>query len=213
MRRCSAFLRRSNSPPFGHPVAGKTERYPPTRPRNVAAGPAALPAGRAWAYSLLALLSVWIAFSLSDASRPLLGGKPRAPAQLYGPQAPFGLLEYLAKNPPAAEVFAPAGWGDWLYRQSAGRVQPFATSRVEALPRQAWIDYNSVASSQSGWRNVLRRYQVKTMLVDRTAQPGLVSGLRLDPDWNATFQDPIAMVFTTGDATASARAEQEDSYE
>ncbi len=178
-----------------------------------ATGEVHLPAGRAWAYSLLALLSVWIAFSLSDASRPLLGGKARTPEQLYGPTAPLGLLAYLEKQPPRETVFVPAGWGDWLYRQSEGRWLPFATSRVEALPRQVWTDYNSIASSQSGWRNVLRRYRVNTMVVDRQQQPALVTGLRLDPEWKPVFQDTVGMVFTTGDSGSNPTVSQEESYD
>lgn len=174
-----------------------------------ATGEPSLPPGRAWTYTLLAALAVWVAFSLSDASRPLLGGKPRTPEQLYGASAPLGLAAYLEQHPPRDTVFAPAGWGDWLYRQSHRRVQPFATSRIEVLPRQAWIDYSSVASAQSGWRNVLRRYVVRTMIVDRNAQPALATGLRLDPEWEPMYQDAVSLLFTASGSTSAGTAQED----
>ena len=47
-----------------------------------------------WTYTLVSLLLIWLAFSLTGISRPLLGGKPRSPEQLYGPAAPLQLAEF-----------------------------------------------------------------------------------------------------------------------
>lgn len=165
------------------------------KPARLSSTDEALPPGRSWLYSLLALLMIWIAFSFSDASRPLLGGTPRSPLQIYGEKAPLGLADYLRKQPPKGAVFAPVGWNDWLHRQAADGWSPMATSRVEALPRQVWLDHNHIASSKGGWRNVINRYNIRTLIVDREKQPQLATGLRLDTDWEVPYQDEHALVF------------------
>lgn len=149
---------------------------------------------RSWSYSLLALLIMWIAFSLSPTSAPLLGPKSRTAAQLYGPDTPVGLTDYLQKNPIAAPIFCPQWWGDWLHRSAPG-AQPFMTSNIHLAPRVVWSDYLRVTGLQAGWGNVLGRYHVEHVVVDKETQPDLERSLRRDTGWRVLYEDQQAVLY------------------
>jgi hypothetical protein len=149
---------------------------------------------RSWSYSLIALLLIWISFSLSPTSAPVLGAKPRKPAQLYGPDTPLKLTSFLQKNAIAGPVFCPQWWGDWLHRQSPA-VQPFMTSNMHLAPRQVWGDYQRVNSLQAGWGSILARYAIEQIVVDKQAQPDLDRALRRDTAWQPQYDDERAALF------------------
>ncbi len=148
-----------------------------------------------WLYTMLGLLAVWVAFALSDASRPLLGGKGRPVESIYGDRAPLALASYLREHPPSENVFNPIGWGDWLALHGPSQFRPFITSHVESLPRQVWRDYGRIVSGRDGWQRLLDRYRIGTVVIDREQQRTLVRTIRTDPDWTLHYQDDQAMVY------------------
>jgi hypothetical protein len=158
---------------------------------------------RTWIYTMLAGLFVWIAFSFSDASRPLLGGKPRSPSQLYGQRLPLELLDYLRKNPPTETAFSPLWWSDWLVRNGPDQLQPFITSHVDCIPRQTWRDYFRIESGESEWERILERYRINTVIADQERQRTLIRTIRDDPDWKQSYRDEQAIVFQRATAAQS----------
>jgi hypothetical protein len=152
-----------------------------------------------WIYTMLAGLAVWIAFSFSDASRPLLGGKARSPGQLYGEAAPLELLAHLEKNPPASMAFSPLWWSDWLVLHGPDKFQPFITSHVDCVPRQVWRDYFRIESGETDWQRHLDRYRIDTVIADQERQRTLIRIIRTDPGWKQSYRDDQAIVFQRAD--------------
>jgi hypothetical protein len=144
---------------------------------------------------LICGLLIWIAFSLTGLSRPLLGGNPPSPEQLYGSRAPLELAEHLRQNPISGPVFAPPWWNDWLVVHVQPPLAPLVTSHVGRVPRQIWLDYGRVLASEDGWQDVLDRYQINSLVADRSRQRSLVGLLRMAPEWEVGFQDERAILF------------------
>jgi hypothetical protein len=154
-----------------------------------------LPPGRSYRYTLACVVLVWIAFAFSTFSRPLLGGTPRTPEELYGKQTPQALTAWLVKNPPRGQVFNPQYWGDWLGFAGPKPLGLFATTNMHLIPPTVWKDYRRIYDGHSGWDNALDRYDVKTLIVDRVGQPQLMRNLRTSGDWLLAYEDPQVHVY------------------
>lgn len=165
-----------------------------------------LPAGRSYRYTLGCVGLVWIAFAFSTFSRPLLGGTPRTPEELFGRQTPQALTEWLVKNPPQGQVFNPQYWGDWLGFAGPKPIALFADTNMHLTPPTVWRDYRRIYESLGGWENALDRYDVKTLIVDRANQQQAVRNLRTAADWILVYEDPQAQVFRRRSPKAAAAA-------
>jgi hypothetical protein len=158
---------------------------------------AALPApGRSWRYSLVCLVLVWMGFAFSLSSQPVLGGKGRAPAQIFGDETPLGLSDYLRANPPAGQIFNPQRFGDWLAWAGPPGLRPMMVTNMHLAPRQVWADYLRIFNAQPGWQAVLTRYDIETLVVDRRDQVLLEPVLRRDPlSFRLAYEDEMSAVF------------------
>jgi hypothetical protein len=154
-----------------------------------------------WHGAVLALALLWAAFALSPVGATLLRGDAQpieAGFSGVSESAPLGLTAYLRAHPPEGLTFVPTVWADWLVRQGpqgADRLQPFADTRIEALPHLVWQDYLRVAGGAADWQRVLGRYGVRTAIFDRAAHHGQVQSLRYDDEWRIAYEDDRAMVF------------------
>jgi hypothetical protein len=159
---------------------------------------------RSWSYSLIALLFVWISFALSPVSAAVLGTKERTPAQLFGPETPVALSNFLHEHPIVGPTFCPQWWGDWLHRTSPG-LQPMMTSNIHLAPRQVWSDYHRISGIQAGWGNVLGRYGIEHIIVDKQNQPELERALRREQGWQVQYEDDRAALYGLRKPTLSNR--------
>ncbi|MEO8497497.1 MAG: hypothetical protein ABI614_20695, partial [Planctomycetota bacterium] len=154
----------------------------------------ALPQGRRWSYSLVALLIVWIGFALAPISRPLLGGDPRPPREILDAATPLAIADHLRANPPPGQIFNPQWWGDWLVWNGPQGLRPFVTTNMHVVPRQVWEDYHIILGARSGWQRALDRYNVQTIVVDKNRQNVLAGLLRRSSSWQITFEDEQGLV-------------------
>ncbi len=168
----------------------------------------ALPQGRRWSYSMVALLVVWISFAMAPISRPVLGGDPRPAIEVLDSATPVAITEYLRANPPTGQVFNPQWWGDWLVWDGPDELRPFVTTNMHVVPQQVWQDYHIILGARSGWQGALERYNVETIVIDKNRQTVLAGLLRRSGSWRTAFEDEQGMVVRKRtDATA---AESED---
>jgi hypothetical protein len=151
--------------------------------------------GRSWNYSLIGLLLLWIPLSLAPITQPLTRSKQRTAAQLFGRETPLKLTAYLRENPPQGQTFNPQWWGDWIIRDGPAGFVPFMTSNIHLAPRQVWLDYLRILRVSPGWQQVLGRYAVETIIVDKIISPDLYRVLQKDPGWRSVYDDPQAAVF------------------
>jgi len=143
----------------------------------------------------LAALAAWVAFTLSPAGGALLGGSGRTPAQLYGPETPLELTLYLRSRRPAGITLAPQWWADWLVRSGPPGFRPMVATNIHLIPARVWADYIRVQNSLSGWMNVLDRYRIDTVILDRARQEAQAGVLRRSDDWGLVHEDRQALVF------------------
>jgi len=172
------------------------------------AGEFILPAGRSWAYSLIALMLIWMAFALSPSWDAVRGKQsPLSPEKIYGSETPLGLTQYLRENPPQGQIYNPQWWGDWLVFDGPKGLQPFVTSNIHLVPRQVWRDYMSVLMAQADWRLMLDKYAINTVVLDKAQQENLISLLRRQQNWRVAFNDEQALVFTRVRTPAASSSE------
>jgi len=179
-------------------IAGEAESTAPSHEEYE------LPPGRSFRYSLVALLLIWIAFALSPSSQ-IIFDKSRPPEQLYAAGTPIQLTDYLHRAHsedappeaalPAGQAFNPQWWGDWIQWQGPEEFQAFVTSNIHLVPPQVWRDYQRVIGMQSGWQATLERYDVETVVVDKTEQESMYRALNRDEDWRLRYEDDKAAVF------------------
>jgi len=154
----------------------------------------ALPQGRRWSYSMVALLVVWICFAMAPISRPVLGGDPRSATEVLDAATPLAISEHLLADPPSGQVFNPQWWGDWLVWDGPDTMKPFVTTNIHLVPRQVWEDYHIILGARSGWQRALERYNVETIVVDKQRQTVLTALLRRSSSWRITFEDEQGMI-------------------
>ncbi len=154
------------------------------------------PLGRVAAWVLLG----WIAFALAPISAGILGRKPRPLERLLGPSTPVALTRHLREHPPPGPVFHPQWWGDWLAREG---ITPFVTSNIHLVPPETWRDYTQVASGLSGWQQVVDRYGIQTLILDRAEQGVLIAAAARSGRWQPAYEDAQAVVFVRRPAPPS----------
>ncbi|MCA9267672.1 MAG: hypothetical protein KDA41_04350, partial [Planctomycetales bacterium] len=159
-----------------------------------------LPPGQSFRLSLVALLLIWIVFALSPISQPLLHKTPRTAKQLYWPDTPLQVTEYLKEayadgRLPGGQTFHPQWWGDWLTYAGPEGFQPFVTTNIHLAPRTVWRDYLRVINVQSGWEGTLDRYRVTTVVVDKEKETTMLSALNRSEQWRRVYEDDMAAVF------------------
>jgi hypothetical protein len=159
-----------------------------------------------FAFTLVCLLIVWTAFAFSPASTPLFGRKPREAARLHNAQTPLGVATYLREHPPQKLVWAPQYWGDWLLWDGPAGMQVFANSDARILPQQVLYDYGRIWQGEGGWTEVLDRYDVGTLVIDKQAQPLLRRSVqRSRASWRVEYEDDQALLLRrTGEQVEEA---------
>lgn len=145
--------------------------------------------------TLVCGLVIWIAFSLSPSSKPVLGGETRKAEQLYSQSTPLGVTEYLQQHKVTGMIFAPQWWGDWIALHGPADSSVFMTTHVHLAPRRVWTDYLAVARGQATWHAILNKYSVNTLIVHKQLQIELAAQARGSGDWQTVYEDHLAIVF------------------
>ena len=171
-------------------------------------GPSA-PATRGhWYWCAATLFVLWITFALSDLARPVLGGAPRNENKLHSRQTPLALTAYLRENPPQGQVFNPQWWGDWLAYRGPSGMKLFVTTHVHLVPPRVYRDYTRVAALRDGWDEVLARYDVTTVIVDKELMQPLLAAMRQKSGWGLRYEDKQAAVFVRQGPRPAAAAQE-----
>ena len=155
--------------------------------------------------SLVAALLVWSAFSFSPLSFPVLGGKPRDLRTVHSRQTPLALSRHLNKTPPRNLVFTPQWWGDWLCWSGPPGMQVMMTTNLHLIPNTVWNDYLRLSAGAPGWEELLDRYNVQTMVVDKELESRLAQAVRRLSGWTITYEDDLAVLVLRDTPADAAR--------
>jgi hypothetical protein len=68
------------------------------------------------------------------------------------------------------------------------------TSDADHVPRRVRIDCDSVVRVRPGWEQLLRKYNVDTLVIDKQRHPDLAATVRRPERWNIGYEDDAALV-------------------
>lgn len=162
-----------------------------------------------WIWSVITLGLLWLCFAFSPAWSALVRGQPRSPERLYGDGTPWKLTGYLREQPPKGQVFHPHWWGDWIIWDGPPRLRPFLTTALYLAPQKVSIEYRIMRETREGWDNVMSRYGVQTVVLDRHRQTTLQRFLRESDDWQVLYEDEVGLVFGRTDRKPSAERKED----
>jgi hypothetical protein len=184
-------------------IAEIAGRWLPARPAPAMDGPGALPPGRSFRYTVVALFVLWATFASSHLSDALLGAEPRKPESLYHHGTPRGIADYLIAHPPAGQVWNSQALGDWItwaWLSHHGPDQPliklFTNTHMHLIPTQVWNDYQAIGTMRPGWKGLLERYEADTMVISKIQHPLLAREARDLAGWTVQYEDEIGLVVT-----------------
>jgi hypothetical protein len=109
-------------------------------------------------------------------------------------EAPPGIAQAVGALPAGSRVLAHQPWGSWLEFTDPDQLY-FVDSRIEIVPKAIWQDYDQVAFSGAGWREVLEKWDVQAIVAKKKDWDLIIPFLRDDPDWKVVHEDDDGIVF------------------
>lgn len=153
-------------------------------------------APRSGKWTVLAAALAFLSFAATPLGRQLLFGRTADFAGCVSTQTPVAAVRWLRDHPPAGQLFNTYEWGDYLIWAGPENVKVFVTSQAHLVPREVWRGYMAVNDVSPGWHDVLDRYRVETILIDREGRRALISHLKTDNRWQRVYDDDLAVIFT-----------------
>ena len=151
---------------------------------------------RSGKWSVVTVGLAWIFFSWTPFGIHVLHGRVRGIKDSVSKDTPVAAVAWLREHPPSGLVFNIFEWGDYLIWDGPPDVKVFVTSQAHLVPREIWRDYMSVINLSSGWNDVFDRYDVQTLMLDKSERGALISNLRENKQWKRSFEDDLAVIFT-----------------
>ena len=109
-------------------------------------------------------------------------------------RTPVAAVRTLCHDEKRPRVFSDIAYGSYVAWACPG-APTFMDTRFELYPAVMWTDYLLVASAQFGWEDVLDRYAVNSLLLDKEQQASLVGAARASTSWVLVYEDHIAILF------------------
>ncbi|MBS4060029.1 MAG: hypothetical protein KG029_06485 [Bacteroidetes bacterium] len=123
----------------------------------------------------------WIRLSLSGKSS----------SSLISPYFPVEVVNKLPYRP--ERVFSLPEWGGYITWSLHPPTTVFADGRVELLPTEAWDDYLTIATANTGWEELLEQYQVDTLILSKARQGALIAAAQKN-GWRNIVEDDVAVI-------------------
>lgn len=141
------------------------------------------PPMRTGRWSFVAAGLIWISFMLSPLGVAIVHNKHSNPRRAMSEFTPRFVAEYFKKHPPQGQVFNIYEWGDYLQWAGPRDLKLFVNSHAHLAPREVWQAYIQVVEQRSGWEEILDRYSVNTIVIDRENRESLIKKLKDDDRW------------------------------
>ena len=106
---------------------------------------------------------------------------------------PVRAADFLEQHGLDDRVFAKDQWGGYLIYRFAGRTKVFMDGRSDFYGQDLLETYAQLVEVKPGWDAVLKRYDVRFVLVP--PDHALASVLQLSSDWKRVYADSVADVF------------------
>lgn len=123
-----------------------------------------------------------------------LGSLSRAGQVGFNPSKfPVQAADFLERQDLGSRVFAKDQWGGYLIYRFAGRAKVFIDGRSDFYGQDFLETYAQVADVKPEWNGVLKRYDVRFVLI--APDNALASALQLSSDWKRVYGDSVAAIF------------------
>ena len=123
--------------------------------------------------------------------RQVLRGSPAGP--LLDPNTPVAAADYL-KSHPGGQLFNEMGYGSYLI-WAVPEQGVFIDPRVELYPYDQWMDYIHI-NNATKYNDILTKYGVDRILLDKELQPNLAAVLSEDRQWKLEYTDQNAQIWS-----------------
>lgn len=150
---------------------------------------------RAGKWSVVAVGLIWIFFAYSPLGVRLVHGKPAKLERSVSTDTPLAAVKYLNRKPPRGLIFNTYEWGDYLKWAGPADLKIFVNSHAHLVPRDVWQAYLQISDAQGNWEELLDRYGVNTVVVDRQFRESLIRKLRESDKWKQDFEQDGQVVF------------------
>jgi len=108
-------------------------------------------------------------------------------------QTPVAAAEFL-KSHPGGHLYNEMGYGSYLI-WAIPEQGVFVDPRVELFPYDQWMDYVHI-NNGTNYNEILSKYGVDRIMLDKKLQQGLASSLPKDPLWNLEYDDQYAQIWS-----------------
>ena len=115
-------------------------------------------------------------------------------------ETPVAAVEFLngMDQRPRGPIYNSYEWGDYLLW--AGQdPEVFVASHAHLIPNDVWRHYISTSNGASNSGEILARYGVNTILVNKQRSEQLVSAIRRGFNWKEVYSDELAVIFVRKD--------------
>jgi hypothetical protein len=112
---------------------------------------------------------------------------------LIGIDTPVAAADYL-KSHPGGHLFNEMGYGSYLI-WAVSKQGVFIDPRVELFPYDQWMDYIHV-NNATNYNEILTKYGVDRILLDKKLQPNLAASLTRDQRWKLEYDDQYAQIWS-----------------
>jgi hypothetical protein len=121
----------------------------------------------------------------------VLRDSPSGP--LIGVDTPVAAVEYL-KSHPGGHLFNEMGYGSYLI-WAIPEQRVFVDPRVELFPYAQWMDYIHI-NNGNNYNEILTKYGVDRILLDKKLQPELAASLVDDKLWKLEYDDQYSQIWS-----------------
>jgi hypothetical protein len=110
---------------------------------------------------------------------------------------PVGAVDFIAERQDSlpGEMFNSYNWGGYLIWRLYPRYRVFIDGRTDIYDDAFVGEYLKVVLLSEGWEEVLERYRVNFILIERESALAKFLKSGLAPDWKLAYEDEIASVF------------------
>lgn len=124
---------------------------------------------------------------------PWLKGMLPLPANLrgtLGADTPVATAEAVHEHGLTGRVFHQMESGGYLAWRLWPEIEIFIDPRIELYPGEVWQDYLQISAGRPGSQELLDRYDVQLLVLNRSFQGGLVQQIQPSPLWEWVYENP-----------------------
>lgn len=111
----------------------------------------------------------------------------------YGPSAPIEFAKYLSETAEPGNIFNDAEYGSYLMLAQPNKI--FLDARNIIFENESYNTYFVVADAEPDWENVLNKYKIKYLLLDKKLRANLIEKVNATERWKNVKEDEYAVLF------------------